>query len=374
MRIAFIAGTLGPGGAEKQLFYMVRTLRNLGVHIRVYSRFVCPPYDSLIQSLGVEVIPIRSYRGRAHDLLLLIKEMRRFMPHLVQSAHFFCNPYAFVAAKACRSIDIGAIRSDGRRDVETSGPAARIWLHCNRALICNSYAARDNLATLGRSVKNVFVLPNVIDMVSHDNASLTRDISSRIDNTFKVIAVGGMHFPVKRFDIFLRGIALARKKMPNIEGYLAGDGVLRPSLELLASELGISDAVRFLGHRDDIAAILRLMDAHVLTSDQEGFPNVILEAMASSLTVVTTPAGDANRLVEDGQTGFIIPFNSPEALADRLIRLSRNSTICKQYGRLGRLKVESQYSHTQLAARLGIIYRNLAPQYTRPIFESTYLG
>jgi len=362
MRIAFIVETLGSGGAEKQLYYMVRALRQSGASIRLYAILVCPPYDDMIRSLGVDIIPIRSNHGRFYDMLMLIKEIRRYAPHFVQASHFPCNPYAALAARTVDAVDIGAIRNDGLRDVESVAFGGKLYLHCNKALICNSEAAHSNLLSLGRSRRNLFILPNVIDLAQHDRVELSENIPGIEDDVFKVIAVGGMHFPVKRFDVFLKGLSLASQQAPALRGYLIGDGPLRSGLETLATNLGISGIVNFLGQRRDVAAILKTMDVHVLPSDQEGFPNVVLEAMASSLAVVTTRAGDAARLVEEGKTGFIIPFNSPEALAERIVLLYRNRQACKSFGDSGRIRINREYSHVHLAERLGSIYRTLNPQ------------
>jgi glycosyltransferase involved in cell wall biosynthesis len=174
----------------------------------------------------------------------------------------------------------------------------------------------------------------------------------------------------KRIDRFLRVLALARRQEPAIQGVLAGDGPERPALEAQAAALGLLaydgsvPGVVFLGERHDVPALLAASDMLLLTSDEEGFPNVILEAMAACLPVITTGAGAAAVAVEDGLTGYVVPFDSEESLVEgltgRLLLLARQPALRARFGRAGRQRVEQLYGLDGLAARLLDIYRQFA--------------
>jgi glycosyltransferase involved in cell wall biosynthesis len=99
-----------------------------------------------------------------------------------------------------------------------------------------------------------------------------------------------------------------------------------------------------------------------LCSDNEGFPNVLLEAMAARLPVITTPAGDCGRVIEDSVTGYVVPFGDVKALSDRMVILGKDLEIRKQFGEAGRKRVEQEYSFDQLAAKLIHTYRDVARQ------------
>ena len=99
---------------------------------------------------------------------------------------------------------------------------------------------------------------------------------------------------------------------------IVGDGPLWTALHQRAQDLGLlPDGVAFLGRRNDVPALLGSADMLVLSSDHEGCPNVVMEAMAARRPVVTTPAGDAGVLVEDGVSGYVVPFDDVEAMADQ---------------------------------------------------------
>ena len=129
----------------------------------------------------------------------------------------------------------------------------------------------------------------------------------------------------------------------------------------LARELSLlPDGVSFLGRRDDVAGLLRSSDIVALTSEHEGFPNVVLEAMAARLPVVTTPSGDSGVIVEDGVTGFVVEGDDIAGMARRIVTLSASAELRRTFGEAGRGKVERLYSAHALGGMLLSTYRSIA--------------
>jgi glycosyltransferase involved in cell wall biosynthesis len=100
----------------------------------------------------------------------------------------------------------------------------------------------------------------------------------------------------------------------------------------------------------------------VLTSQREGFPNVLLEAMAASLPVIATPAGETPELVSEGKTGFIIPFDDVQALAERMVILAQSPDLRGRMGAAGRQRVEQQYGFARLGENMMRVYQDVARQ------------
>jgi glycosyltransferase involved in cell wall biosynthesis len=149
--------------------------------------------------------------------------------------------------------------------------------------------------------------------------------------------------------------------VPEVFGVLIGTGPERESLQTVAQQLGLGPScVAFLGMRDDVPRLLRAADMLLMTSDEEGLPNAILEAMAAQLPVITTPAGDAGVVVQDDVTGYVVSFDDVEQIAERIVRLARSPELRRSFGRAGRLRVEQCYSSERLAASLLGIYRSIA--------------
>lgn len=148
---------------------------------------------------------------------------------------------------------------------------------------------------------------------------------------------------------------------------IAGDGVLRPDLDQLIEELGLSAQVHILGWVDEEQVTRLLNEAHILVApsatagdgDQEGIPNVLKEAMATGLPVVSTRHGGIPELVEDGVSGFLVAERNVDALTDRLAYLIDHSDLWPAMGRAGRLKVEREFDLERLNDALVELYRRL---------------
>ncbi|HEU4628912.1 MAG TPA: glycosyltransferase [Gemmatimonadaceae bacterium] len=363
LRVALVAGTLGRGGAEKQLTYLARALRDAGVAVRVYALTRDECYAAELRAHGLPPVWIGRRPHPAGRLVTLVGAAARFRPHVVHAGHFFANLYAAGAARAAGAVAVGSIREDPRFGLAQNGRWGPWLLRLPHALVANSEAARRQVVQLGRDAGRVHVLANVIDLADFDaraRAAAPRPDTAGAMADGAMVAVGRL-IAVKRFDRFLDALALARRDAPRLTGAIVGDGPERPALEARAARLGLlPDGVRFLGQRDDVPALLQRAGALVLTSDQEGFPNVVLEGMAAALPIVTTPAGDAPMVVQDGVTGYVIPFEDVSALARRLVALAAAPELRRSLGAAGRRRAEQRYAPTGLADRLLAIYAAVA--------------
>ena len=128
-----------------------------------------------------------------------------------------------------------------------------------------------------------------------------------------------------------------------VKFYIAGEGHLRPQLEQLIVDLGISDSVVLLGKRSDIPTLLNKADYFVLSSRHEGLPTVVIEAMACETFVIATDCGGSAEIL--GETGILVPIQNSEALAKGLkqaINLTEDQR--KENGKLARKRVEELFS------------------------------
>jgi glycosyltransferase involved in cell wall biosynthesis len=167
--------------------------------------------------------------------------------------------------------------------------------------------------------------------------------------------------PAKRLDRFITALSIAKKEAGQLKGVIIGDGIEKEKLQLIASKFGLSsDELVFLGSRNDVPELLTSADMLVLTSDHEGFPNVLLEAMAASLPIITTPAGDAGRLVQEGVNGFVVGFDDVEVLAKCMVQLAQSSNLRHRLGVAGRQYLEQNYGNKNLADLLLSIYSSIA--------------
>ena len=299
LRVAIIAGTLGQGGAERQLYYMLRALRGAGCDVRVLSLTRGEVWEERIRALGVPVVWVGQSSGRLARLRQIIAELRRERPHIVQSAHFFTNPYVAVAARAVGAREIGAIRSNAFSESRVHGRLiGLLGLRLPRTLAVNSLVGQRNAVALGVPENRLYYLPNVLDTTHFTPAANEKH------DAFQLVAVGRLG-PEKRFDRFLQVVSRLRASGP-VSATLVGDGPLRGDLESLAAELKLNDVLEFVGAVADPLPHLRRADAAFLCSTYEGTPNVLLEAQACGLPVITTDVGGVADIVRDSETGFLV--------------------------------------------------------------------
>jgi glycosyltransferase involved in cell wall biosynthesis len=134
------------------------------------------------------------------------------------------------------------------------------------------------------------------------------------------VAVIANHHPYKRIDLFLRAFRVLGESAPEARATLAGDGVERQRLERLAQELGLQERVIFAGEVPDSRPVVASSHVVALTSDVEGFPNALLEAMAQGRPVVATRVGGVPELVRHDEDGFLTG-RDPSEIASRLLAL-----------------------------------------------------
>jgi len=361
----FIAGGLGTGGAEKQFIYMLRSLKNMGARIQVITLTQGEFHENSLADLGIEPIQLgdKKILGRIFGM---IKAAREFSPHFIQATHFFTNFYAGITGRLCNVISIGAIRGDLHHDLNGVGAAGSLLLRLPNVILANSNNARENALEEGFPARRMFVLHNVIDLDDFDRRMEMPSYEVFDPTRIRVITVARL-VPVKRLERFLKALAIARRQVPRLQGIIAGRGPEEVALRQMAQDLGLEpdtpqSGVLFLGERSDIPQLFAQSAVCVLTSDREGFPNVLLEAMSASLPVISTPAGEAQDLVQDGSNGFLVPFDDDQVLANHLVTLAETPGLRQTMGSAGRWFVEQRFSFPRLQRNLTDVYRAIAHQ------------
>ncbi|HVU79692.1 MAG TPA: glycosyltransferase [Gaiellaceae bacterium] len=145
-------------------------------------------------------------------------------------------------------------------------------------------------------------------------------------------------------------------KMPGATLVLAGDGELRDETEAAAADLGVADRVRFLGYVDDIGDWYAAFDAFLLTSLNEGAPVVAIEAQAAGVPVVATDAGGTRTVVDDAETGFVVPIGAVDELADRLARLCAEPSLRRSLGATGAARMRERFSVERMVDDVERLY------------------
>jgi glycosyltransferase involved in cell wall biosynthesis len=181
-----------------------------------------------------------------------------------------------------------------------------------------------------------------------------------------VIGSIGRLEPQKRFDLLIRACATLRDRWPGLRLFIAGDGSERGALETLAAGLLPPHAYRLLGHRADVVRLHHAFDLFVQSSDYEGTPNAVLEAMALETPLVATAAGGTAEIVNDAEQGLIVSCGDVSGLAVAIERTLLEQDLTPQRVASARRRVETSLSFDQRVAAVERIYAGLAERYPRP--------
>jgi glycosyltransferase involved in cell wall biosynthesis len=232
--------------------------------------------------------------------------------------------------------------------------------------VCRAFAA--NLLHSGVPAERISVRHNIVAPFAPPSPGEVAALRNRLAipaDTRVVLAVGRLSKEKGHVDL-LDAIALlcAARDCAGIRLVLVGDGPERAALQQRSHELGLADCVLFTGHQEDIRTYYGLADAFVLPSYSEGSPNVLLEAMAAGLPIVSTGAGGAAELVSDGNTALVVEPHSPQSLSRAIGALLEDRDLA---GRLGAAAKSAAREYTpETYARAVIrIYQALAGEVHR---------
>ena len=195
-------------------------------------------------------------------------------------------------------------------------------------------------------------------VVIHNAVDVAGAPRSRHDRAVpRLIAVGRLKAP-KDFMTLVR--VLAALPAESFEALIVGDGPDLPELEAEIRRLGLEDRVELAGERSDVPELLAASDVFVLSSRSEGLPVSVLEAMAAELPVVASAVGGLAELVEDGETGILVPAGDESALAQALRTLVGDPGLRRKLGAAGRARAEAQFDLDAFRrAHLELYHRQL---------------
>ena len=325
IKICYVIGQLDKGGAERQLYELVK-----GIDKNTYSPVVISlekggSWSKEIKDLNIDVIEItRNKSFEIKRLFELIQLFRTIQPDIVHSFLFSANSYARITSIIVRTpIIIASERSFpliGKDKSIFQILVDKLLLPFSDAIICNSSVAAEMLKAKFRYNKNkVFIVPNGLDV----DGFLSRIKSGKKKMKNFIIGTVGSLSIVKNHHLFLETASILLKQLDKnkTKFWIVGDGPLRKNLEAHARELKIEDNITFFGERSDIPEILQEMNVFVLTSFYEGMSNAIMEAMLAGLPVVAIDVGGNKELIQNNITGYLCPSHIAADLAEKILYL-----------------------------------------------------
>ena len=220
-------------------------------------------------------------------------------------------------------------------------------------------------AGIGSTTKYNFIY-NGIDVESMaqrraDRLTMRKDL--RIGpNDYVGVSVGRL-VPVKGYNHLIEAISLLKHNIPDIRLLLVGNGRERKALEEQAEAAGLLDYVRFVGLRRDIPELLSCADIFILSSLNEGFGLVLVEAMAMRLPIVATRVGGVPEVVEHEKTGILVEAQDPQAMGNAIARLYHNRQWANDLGAAGYEKAKHTFDIRKITEQYKELYTCMVNRY-----------
>ena len=309
----------------------------------------------------VRYVPLRHVRRPldplqdALGLVELFRLFRRERPALVHANSSKAGILGRLAAVAA-GVPVRLFTVHGWAFRAHEGLAARAYLWADRLMsplttttICVAHGERRaGLAARTCRPSRTVVIHNGVDL------DRPRRRPGPPTSPATIVSVGRLRAP-KDFMTLVRAMAALEPGAARL--LIAGDGPERPAVAAEAVRLGVDSAVELLGTRGDVDELLADADLFVLSSDSEGLPMSVLEAMAAGLPVVASSVGGVPELVREGETGALVPPRDSAALAGAIGRIVGDPALRDRMGEAGRRRVEDEFSLARCRQRHLDIYR-----------------
>lgn len=380
-RVLFLSAAERIGGAERSLYELVCALPK-----DMVEAHVCVPSESPLSRLfalaGIPVhpVPLRRFR-RSRNPLVLAGQLRAL--HLgaksigelagqlgLDLLHANTDATALVAWEVSRETGLPFVWHC--RDLRPLGLLAKILAGTTACAIAISEAVENHLLQQGVKRDHVRRLPNGIDLTRFHTPEQrpavrlrTRGYLGIPPETPLLIDIGAW-VPWKRHELFLDALAEIRKQRPDVVGLLVGSDLFNENrayvsqLERHAERLRLSDGgLLVLQQREDVPDLLAASDVLVLTSENEPFGRVLVEAGASGVPIVSTDSGAKREIVIHNETGLLTPPGDAQRMAEACLELLSQPDRLSALGAAGRRRAAERFDVKRLALDVAQLYGDL---------------
>jgi glycosyltransferase involved in cell wall biosynthesis len=363
-RILQILPNLGTGGAERAMVDLTAGLLRSGFEVAAVSLYN-PAETGLEAELAAAGVPV-SYLGKSRgfdprQFRRIARVLEGFRPHLVHT-HRYALSYAWPAVHRRRVPCVHTVHNLAEKEVPPLH--RRVFRKAYRGgvvpVAISSQVAQSLAQVYG--LTDVPLIPNGIDVEKYQRGGAQREAWRRaqgLEVADLVCVTVGRLAPQKNYALLLRAFRQVADALPAARLLVAGEGVSREELEKLHGALGLADRVTFLGARADIPELLAAADLFVLSSDWEGHPLAVMEALAAGLPVVATAVGGVPEQVDEGRTGLLVPPGDPSALAAALLRLLPDAPRRGEMGERAREQAAARFSVERMTRSYEELYARL---------------
>ncbi|MBC8432939.1 MAG: glycosyltransferase family 4 protein [Desulfobacterales bacterium] len=368
LKILYVHNQINIGGGERSLLALFKELKK-----KLYELYIaCPPigdFPDQMNHMGLQILPIW-FKGIRHPLTMmanchmLIRMNQYYRFDIIHSNSPQTNIPSGIAGRISGVPVVWHARvllEKGMIDLD------RFFFWLPSMVICNSQAIRNRFHHIREYQSKSAAIINGVDTVRFcpefvkiDKAKLKLGIETE---TFVVGCFDRLD-PVKDHETILYAVKELYKRFPKIILLIVGEAFdasqeRRKFLGSMATELGISDAIRFLGFHDDVRPIMAACDIVVQASRSEGCSRVICEAQAMGKPVIATDIGGNPEILKDGITGYLFPAAKSPNLAKLMERFIVNDSLKGKIGESARKKAVTELSIERYCNEIESVYIKL---------------
>jgi glycosyltransferase involved in cell wall biosynthesis len=363
-RVLHVIYSLYRGGAERVIETQI-----LGGDRRRFEYLVCSitgggDLIDRMSNAGSRVILLgKRRRGDVTaitKLANLIRRERIDLLHLHNAPGMFWGTLAAIAS----ATGVPIVRSEHNPYRPDELPRLYRWLYPRftkraRTVICVSERVRRSYAERFPALAGRFVdIPNGIRVQDYEKLPPRAECRAQFKLLpgAKLIGTVGRMTPVKNHKLLIEALFRVRQTMNDVHLAIIGEGELRESLAAYAADLGVSEYVSLVKESQKIDYFYGAIDIFCLSSDSEGMPLSLLEALASGVPVVSTEVGGIPEVIESGKTGYLVPKGSAEFLAKRILELLQDPSKAAELALSGRAMVRERFAAEKMIRAIEAVY------------------
>lgn len=361
--MVLVIGQLQHGGAEGQLVHLARGLAGTPFEPSVACLSeVAEPHATRLREAG---LPVLVLPRRGHRDLSRVRALAAFLGETgADLAHSFlvgANAYAYAAS---RLAGLRRLIVSSRTTMPMPTRSRRLvhsWVFRHAAMvIANSETVGEFTASYyGAPRERLRVVRNGVDLGPYREAARHRAAVRRemgIPEEAVVAGTLGRLAREKNLELFVDMAAGLSREFAGMRFAIVGGGPERPAVEAALHHAALDGKSILTGPRSDVPRVLAALDLFVMTSDTEGLPNAVMEAMAAGLPVVATRAGGVGELVAEGETGHLVARGELVPLLNAVRPLVKDGALRRRLGEAGRARIAAEFSVERMVAATTAVY------------------
>jgi glycosyltransferase involved in cell wall biosynthesis len=329
MKFVFLIAALNAGGAERVMTTLANSMVNKNHNITIITFNDGSSFYHLDPRVKVVGLNIEMHKNRFLRLVTTpIKEYQRLYnikkaiknekPNLILSFCFTANVFNILLKRKFRKIPVVVSeRNDPNSYSKMIQFLCKYLYSYADCIVCQSEMVKQYYTNRN----DIVIIPNPINK----NAIMAQQVHER---TKRVVAVGRL-VPQKNFNLLIEAFQLIEKEFQDYTVEIYGDGPLKNELQHKINGLGLQNRIKLMGIKKDIMKSIYDATVFVMSSNFEGFPNVLVESMASGLPVISTnfASGIARELIKDNENGYVVSVGNKIELSEAIKKVIANRTL-----------------------------------------------